>query len=295
MDGDSAPRLANRLFEEKTVVTSPVIHENAQLAEMATRLQNVEERQGHFAEEAAKMAAQIETNNAKPAEAANEAVSADMNKKLEAMGKDAAALKADLVTQLTQKARLLTDVSLVQSARRKLQDGLDFSAEQKRVSEDVAGLPGTAESLKGLSGITGFDMLSDLRLRDDLRAMAPGFAALGKVEKADGFFAKLLLRLQGLVTIRPKEGMAQDGSEQGKSLASLESALLAHDWKTAISTAESLQSKAPPEFAAWLTHLKTRASAESSLAQLEDVLLASLRNVKDAEQPAEKPAEEATP
>jgi hypothetical protein len=280
--------LANQVLNDNGTVVSSLPQNQAVDAVTQSRMETLETRQGQFAEDLGKIMAKLEEISKTPLAAAVPAMGEepkgpveDLRRKLAELERSNAALQIDMAGLMQKKAGLLSDLSLTQVIRRKLQDGMGFSSERRRLS--------TTELLPTLDSINPPEV-SDRALRDDLRDLAPKFVQAEKMEKTEGFFQRLWLRMQSLVTVRPREGIAQD-SDTGKSLAAAESAVARYDWKVAIAAAEAVAPKAPPEFAGWRTRLKARAEAEATLDKLEEDALVALRG-KGEEMPSAFPAQD---
>lgn len=282
--GFSIYGLASRVFDDSHPFMSPPA---VNLEPLEARLQALEDRQGRFAEDIGKVTAQLEqvgkTPLASVPEAANDTAKnsvEDLHRQLDTLGKDSAALKTEIDAALVQKAQFLSNFSLIQSLRNQLQNGFSFSDSYKRLA--------SGDGLKALDDIKQPESVSDRALHDDLQSLAPQFTTLQNMGKAQGFFQKLSVRMQNLVTIRPKDGLAGDGSETGKMLAALDKALETHDWKSALAFADTLQPKSPPEFSAWHDRLKTRMAAETVLDNLETSALQAMTNNADAASSSKK-------
>jgi hypothetical protein len=280
--------LAHQVLDDSGTMISSLPPSQAVDAIMHSRVETLETRQGQFAEDLGKIMAKLDEISKMPLAAAVPAMGdepkgpvEDLRRKLAELERSNAALQIDMAGILQKKAGLLSDLSLTQVIRRKLQDGTGFSSERRRLS--------TTDLLPALDSISP-PQVSDRALREDLRDLAPKFVQAEKMEQTEGFFQKLWLRVQNLVTVRPREGIAQD-SDTGKLLGTVESALARYDWKVAMAAAESVAGKAPPEFSTWRQRLKARAEAEASLDKLEEDALVALRG-KGEEMPSAFPAQD---
>ncbi|MBI3420360.1 MAG: hypothetical protein HY053_09530 [Proteobacteria bacterium] len=275
------------LESEKNPVTPPGQESAAATEALQQRMLAEEQRQAHFAEDIAKILMRVDeaakTPAGAPAAPAEEIKGSveDLRRKLGDVEKGSASLQAEIQQTLLRKSRLLSDWSLLQSFRRKLQEGMDFSREQEGLKQDATAFDEAGDSLRALNSLNNPLSLSDRVLRDDLRVLSPQFITQEKMQKAEGFFPKLWVRLRTLVTVRPRDGLAQNDTANGKTLEVLQTALAVHDWKTAMKSSEDLQAKGPAEFAAWNTRLQTRAEAEAALDRLDDATLSNLRGDKE--------------
>lgn len=285
--GFSIYGLASQVLNDDGAMVAPARDQSADTSMLNSRLEAMEARQGQLAEDMTKAMAKLDEITKTPLAAAvpmpGEEIAKgpldDLRRKLAELEKSNAALQADIASTMQKKAGMLSDLSLTQSIRRKLQDGMNFSSERRRLS--------TTDLLPELDSISPAE-LSDRALRDDLRDLAPKFTHAEKMEKTQGFFQKLWLRMQSLVTVRPREGIARD-TETGKTLTAMENAMVRHDWKEALTAADSVAAKAPTEFLGWRERLTARANAEATLDKLEDTTLTALRG-KGEEMPAAFPA-----
>jgi hypothetical protein len=285
--GFSIYGLASQVLNVTGEVVSSIQSPPVEVAMVNNRLEAMESRQGQFVEDVAKIMAKMDEIAKTPLAAAvplgeePKGPMDDLRRKLADLERSHTAMQADFASMMQKKAGILSDLSLTQSIRRKLQEGMAFSSERRRLS--------TTDLLPELDSLNPAQV-SDRVLRDDLRDLAPKFTQTEKLEKAEGFFPKLWLRVQTLVTVRPRDGIAQD-SDTGKNLALLEGAVMRHDWKGAMAGANVVAPKAPPEFAGWQNRLRARADAEVVLDRLEDTALASLRG-KGEEIPSAFPSQD---
>ncbi len=186
-------------------------------------------------------------------------------------------LKDELHATLGRNMRVLAGLELLRTIRGKLRDGSDFSRALRKLGEDPPIFPDPPAAAKLAGSVRGGPGLSDAALISGLQALGPRFVAREKMAHAEGFFQKLWLRMKGLVTIRPRDGMARPESPAGKSLEALQARLDAGDFSAALKTAEELQESAPPGFTEWRNSLSARAEGEQALDRLEDALLVRLR------------------
>jgi hypothetical protein len=265
--------LASRFMEGDKLPPLPT--EAPYAAVLEERLQQQEKSQGQLKEDIAKISAQLEAAG-KPPGVAGAAVPSsdveDLKQKISGVEKYSAQIQDEIRATLLKKTKLLSDWAVAQSIRQKLRDGVSFSGERKALSADIP-----AEALSNLD-IEQPQPLSDKALREELRRIAPQFSSMERMGQAEGFFQKLAVRAEGLVTIRPKDGIAPVDSASGKNLTALQDAVNAHAWPVALSASDELAKKAPEAFPAFAARLKKRADAEAALDKIEAVMLANLRD-----------------
>jgi uroporphyrinogen-III synthase len=156
------------------------------------------------------------------------------------------------------------------------QSGLSFSDDLEALRKNIAQRDDLLPAFLALKSLKDKPLASDATLLHRLHRMAPQMLADEKLKQSNNFMDKMTAQLQKLVVIRAKDGTMMPGTPTANAVQGLENAVIAGDYAQAATLADALNAHAPPEFAAWVQDVKTRADIAAHLRILREGLLDNL-------------------
>lgn len=208
------------------------------------------------------------------------AIQAKMATKMDDLEKQNVDLRQQIKSELMDKSKNITALSLLEHISRKAQMGLVFQQDVKALEKVVISNDASAHAYNLLKGFEK-PLTSDTALIAGLNQLIPDFLAREKLDKADGFFDKIGIQLQKLVVVRRKNGQVSDETPIGKSLDDLQTAIISGDWPKATAMVAALGEKGnshlPKDFASWQDKLRDRALAEEAVSTLRTLVLGQLQ------------------
>ena len=196
----------------------------------------------------------------------------DLQAKLDDLTKDVHALRQEVTTEMGGNLQRMKAFAALEEMHHKMRLGARFADDFRKVEPFLSGSGADSGAVQALAAYSGRLPVSDVALRDELRPLANEMLAKEKMDGANGFFDKVVIQLQKLVSIRPKEGSKVQGSAIADKLNDLQAALDEQAWSAAVTQAEALAAAAPKDYAAWMLKLRARSEAEKALAALQDAL-----------------------
>lgn len=189
--------------------------------------------------------------------------------------------QSEIQADVARKARSLIALAMLDETQRHMEQGLSFSDDVAEMEANLPANEAMQQSFDALKKAATHPLSSDVQLKDGLRSLQPDFLAKEKMAAADNAFDKVLIQLQKLVVIRPKDGRKPSGSPVADALAALEQAIITHDWAKARTLAGTFADKGPKDFPAWHAMLRARADAEELAQVLRKGLLADMQPVPE--------------
>lgn len=214
----------------------------------------------------------------------------DLEARLSTLEEENTKQKNEVMDALKSKTTSLGLLASVQSIRYKLQQGLSYNAEIKRI-ETIPDIDAVA--LQTLEQGKTQEGLSDQALLQGLTPVAAAFVAREKMQKADGILDKVGIQLEKLVVIRAKDGHDKAQSPMGRVMDELRRAMTAEEWDTVKKITDELKANPVKDFDVWYKPLLQRMDLEKAATALEERAMVVFGTAKPKEETlADKPVEE---
>jgi hypothetical protein len=191
--------------------------------------------------------------------------------------------RAAIVEQSTQKdfghkVIVFIAINRLENITRKIQIGKDVTADIDQLNKETNSDPNGVSAAHIIDPIILANIASDNDLLNGFKELREDFLIREKLDEAEGFFEKMIIQMQKLITVRAKNAKNADESPMVKNLNEIERLIFIADWPQAIQKAQLLSNgKQPKEFNAWLEKLKKRGSAEQALNDLREKLYAQFK------------------
>lgn len=205
----------------------------------------------------------------------NSASQKEMETRLAEIEDTLARQKDEVADTIKSKSHALALLARIQAVRYKLQQGLSYAADLKRISQLTADDQAALHTLAATQSDEG---LSDQVLLQGLSPLATAFLAREKMQKADGVLDKVGIQLEKLVVIRAKDGHEAAQSPLARMMDELRKAIAAEEWGTVKKITDELKADPVKDFDSWYKPLLRRMDSENALTILEDGAVAAFES-----------------